>query len=74
MTHRFPIKEIALQAGLSTATVDRVMNGRAHVSPQTRRRVEDAIAEKRARYKILKGLEKAGNIMEAQHVFSCEAQ
>jgi len=45
MTHRFPIKEIALQAGLSTATVDRVMNGRAHVSPQTRRRVEDAIAE-----------------------------
>ncbi|GAB2185043.1 LacI family DNA-binding transcriptional regulator [Roseibium sp. LAB1] len=45
MTHRFPIKEIALQAGLGTATVDRVLNGRAHVSPQTRRRVEDAIIE-----------------------------
>ena len=45
MTHRFPVKEIALQSGLSTATIDRVLNGRAHVSPQTRRRVEDAIQE-----------------------------
>ncbi|WP_306143223.1 LacI family DNA-binding transcriptional regulator [Roseibium sp. MMSF_3412] len=45
MTHRFPIKEIATQSGLSTATVDRVLNERAHVSPQTRRRVKDAIEE-----------------------------
>lgn len=45
MTHRFPIKEIALQSGLSTATVDRVLNRRAHVSPQTHRRVHDAIEE-----------------------------
>ncbi|OUS08214.1 LacI family transcriptional regulator [Rhodobacterales bacterium 52_120_T64] len=45
MTHRFPIKEIAQQAGLSTATVDRALNKRAHVSPQTRRRVSDAISE-----------------------------
>ncbi len=45
MTHRFPIKEIARQAGLGTATVDRVLNGRAHVSPQTRARVEAALAE-----------------------------
>jgi len=45
MTHRFPVKEIAVQSGLSTATVDRVLNNRAHVSPQTRRRVQDAIAE-----------------------------
>lgn len=45
MTHRFPVKEIALQSGLSTATVDRVLNDRAHVSPQTRRRVQDAIQE-----------------------------
>ena len=45
MTHRFPVKEIALQSGLSTATVDRVLNNRPHVSPQTRRRVEDAISE-----------------------------
>ncbi|MGE4610905.1 MAG: LacI family DNA-binding transcriptional regulator [Paracoccaceae bacterium] len=45
MTHRFPIKEVALQAGLSTATVDRVLNNRAHISPQTKRRVVDAISE-----------------------------
>ena len=45
MTHRFPIKEIALQAGLSTATIDRVINNRAHVSPQTRARVVSAVAE-----------------------------
>lgn len=45
MTHRFPIKEIAAQAGLGTATVDRVLNGRAHVSPQTRARVAAAIGE-----------------------------
>ena len=45
MTHRFPIKEIALQAGLSTATIDRALNGRKHVSPQTAAQVARAIAE-----------------------------
>ena len=45
MTHRFPIKEIAQQAGLSTATIDRVLNKRAHVSHQTKARVKAAIAE-----------------------------
>ncbi|OSQ45948.1 LacI family DNA-binding transcriptional regulator [Thalassospira sp. MCCC 1A01428] len=45
MTHRFPIKEIARQAGLGTATVDRVLNRRANVSAQTQRRVRDAIDE-----------------------------
>lgn len=45
MTHRFPIKELALQAGLSTATVDRALNDRAHVSPQTKARVAAAIEE-----------------------------
>lgn len=45
MTHRFPLKEIARQAGLSTATIDRAMNGRAHVSPQTKARVTAAISE-----------------------------
>ena len=45
MTHRFPVKEIARQSGLSTATVDRVLNNRAHVSPQASRRVADAIEE-----------------------------
>jgi len=45
MTHRFPIKEVARQSGLSTATVDRVMNNRANVSPQTKARVTAAISE-----------------------------
>ncbi|KNG93557.1 LacI family DNA-binding transcriptional regulator [Pseudaestuariivita atlantica] len=45
MTHRFPIKEIARQAGLGPATVDRVLNGRAHVSPQARARVAAALDE-----------------------------
>lgn len=45
MTHRFPIKEIALQSGISTATVDRVLNGRANVSPQARARVAAALDE-----------------------------
>lgn len=45
MTHRFPIKEIARQAGLGTATIDRVLNNRANVSAQTKRRVITAIEE-----------------------------
>jgi len=45
MTHRFPIKEVARQSGLSTATVDRAINNRAHVSPQTKARVAAAISE-----------------------------
>lgn len=45
MTHRFPIKEIARQAGLGPATIDRALNDRPYVSPQTKRRVADAIAE-----------------------------
>ncbi|HXZ09843.1 MAG TPA: LacI family DNA-binding transcriptional regulator, partial [Paraburkholderia sp.] len=45
MAHRFLIKEIALQAGLGTATVDRALNGRAHVREHTRRRVQQAIKE-----------------------------
>jgi LacI family transcriptional regulator len=48
MTHRFPIKEIARQSGLGTATVDRVLNARAHVSPQTRQRVAMAIEDLKA--------------------------
>ncbi|MBO6898049.1 MAG: substrate-binding domain-containing protein [Shimia sp.] len=45
MTHRFPIKEIARQAGLGTATIDRVLNNRANVSTQTKQRVAAAIEE-----------------------------
>jgi LacI family transcriptional regulator len=45
MAHRFPIKEIARQAGVGAATVDRVLNGRAHVREPMRQRVLNAIDE-----------------------------
>lgn len=45
MAHRFTVKQIAAQAGVSAATVDRVRHGRVHVHEQTRRRVEAAIHE-----------------------------
>ncbi|WP_296425686.1 LacI family DNA-binding transcriptional regulator [Yoonia sp.] len=45
MTHRFPLKEIARQSGLSTATVDRAINNRPHVSPQTKARIAAAVSE-----------------------------
>lgn len=45
MSLKFTIKEIAHQAGLSAATVDRALHGRAHVRALTRERVAAALAE-----------------------------
>ncbi len=45
MPRRFPIKEIARQAGVGTATVDRVLNNRPGVRPQTANRILAAIRE-----------------------------
>jgi LacI family transcriptional regulator len=47
MAHEYLIKDIAFQAGLSPATVDRVINGRGGVRRQTVQRVEAAIGELR---------------------------
>ncbi|OBZ92347.1 LacI family transcriptional regulator [Pararhizobium polonicum] len=45
MAHEFLVKDIAFQAGLSVATVDRVLNGRTGVRRQTELRVRAAIRE-----------------------------
>ncbi len=45
MAHPFLVKDIAFQAGLSTATVDRVLNDRPGVRRQTETRVRAAMAE-----------------------------
>ncbi len=39
------IADVAERAGVSIPTVSKVINGRSHVSPQTRQRVEDALRE-----------------------------
>ncbi|NRF13941.1 LacI family DNA-binding transcriptional regulator [Vibrio coralliilyticus] len=54
---KFSVKQIAAQAGFSTATVDRVLHGRSGVHQQTKSRIERAIEELEAQYKLdaLKG-------------------
>jgi len=42
---KFSVKQIATQAGVSKATVDRVLHGRNHVHHQTQKRVQQAIKE-----------------------------
>ncbi|CCN50357.1 putative Transcriptional regulator PurR family [Vibrio nigripulchritudo MADA3029] len=49
---KFTVKQIAAQAGFSTATVDRALHGRNGVHDQTRQRVEQAISELREQYKL----------------------
>ncbi len=45
MPHRYKVREIAQQSGLSEATVDRVLNGRPGVRENTRAEVRQAIAD-----------------------------
>ncbi|WP_226939758.1 LacI family DNA-binding transcriptional regulator [Janthinobacterium rivuli] len=45
MTHPFPVKVVALQAGVSAATVDRVIKQRGGVHANTVRRVMQALDE-----------------------------
>lgn len=50
MSERPPLKDIAYQAGLSLATVDRVIHQRAGVRAVTRHRVDQAIKELQEHY------------------------
>ena len=50
MPYHFPMKEIAFQAGLSLATVDRVLNARPGVRATTKARVQAAIEELERQY------------------------
>jgi LacI family transcriptional regulator len=45
VAHRYKVREIAQQSGLSEATVDRVLNDRAGVRENTRAEVRQAIAD-----------------------------
>ena len=46
---RVTVRDIAAHTGVSIATVSRVLNGRAHVAPETRELVEQAAERLRAR-------------------------
>src|SRR5471032_2863129 len=69
------MKEIALQAGLGLATVDRVLNGREHVREHTRQRVRHAIEElEKQQFQLATSGRKlvVDVVVEAPHRFSDE--
>ncbi|WP_175914224.1 LacI family DNA-binding transcriptional regulator [Burkholderia metallica] len=75
MAHRFLIKEIALQAGVGVATVDRVVNNRGNVREHTRKRVEQAIKEleKQQLYSVAPGRKLSIDVVvEAPDRFAAE--
>lgn len=73
MSRTFLVKEIADQAGLSVATVDRVLHGRPGVRALTRARVAEAVAalEAQSRQRALVGRKFAIDlVMEAPQRFT----
>ncbi len=77
MARRFLVKEIAQQAGVGTATVDRVLNGRVHVREHMRQRVLNAIDElERQHFQLAARGRKLvlDIVVEAPHRFSEEVR
>jgi DNA-binding LacI/PurR family transcriptional regulator len=70
-TVRTTIAEIARVAGVSVPTVSKVVNGRSDVSPETRRRVEAIILERRYRRRG-KAVHKAGLLELVFHELESE--
>lgn len=73
MGHRYRIREIALQAGLSEATVDRVLNHRAGVRAGTVREVHQAIEDldrRRSRLRVSGRTFDVDIVMQAPGPFS----
>ena len=50
MSYRYPMKEVAFQAGVSLATINRVVNNRPGIPATTRKRVAAAIQELERQY------------------------